>query len=363
MKIIRKQLSETEVTPSSIRYNEGTDTIQQTPDGGTTWIDTPELDPRHGNGFRRPPLTGIDARCNAAARQAAAWQEVYGIFLTSTNALQFAAIILNILLLLAGGVGALISLLLLVFDALIFIGKENMEAAFSEEVWQDIMCIIYDHIDEDGQISEAQLAEIYADIALTQSSVVYNTLIEIGHLFGEVMLSNASVERAETGDCSECPQNWSYLWDFHVNDGQFVFDSEAGNTGGTWVGGAGNGYQKAYSGIVCAQYDVSRKSVTFDIGATTHILSMAVVLDAQTADQCSHVEVYIGSNRTNGLARAMKIYQSTNGSSITVTGDITNETGQHLTFQSGNSSGVGDFYSVRLDGTGTPPNFTGGAFI
>lgn len=208
MKVIRKLLTPDEVTPPSIRWNEGTDTVEQTPDGGETWVETPELDPRHGAGFRRPPLTGEDARCNAAARQAAAWEEVYGIFMESTNALQFLAIILQILLALAGGVGVLIGLIFLIFDALIFIGKENMEAQFSEEVWDEIMCIIYRNIGEDGQISEAQLSDIYDEIGATYPGTVYNTLIEIGHLFGEVLLSNASVERGEIGDCDDCDDLW-----------------------------------------------------------------------------------------------------------------------------------------------------------
>jgi len=363
MKVIRKQLSESEVTPVSIRYDEASDSVQQTPDDGDTWIDTPELDPRHGSGFRRPPLTGVDAKCNAAARELAAWREMYDIFQESTNALQFLAIVLNILLLLAGGVGVLISLILLLFDALIFIGKENMENAFTQEVWDGVMCIIYNHIGEDGQVSGAELDEIYAEIALQYPGVIYNTLIEIGHLFGEVLLSNASVERAEIGDCDECPTDWIYRWDFHANDGQFVFDSEAGNSAGVWVGGAGNGYQKGYTGIVCAQYDVSRKSVNFALSATQHITAITITLDAQSADQCSHIECYVGANRSEGLARALKIYQSTNGSTVTATGDITNTGTVHLTFQSGNSSGAGDFYMVTLNGTGTHPNFTGGQFI
>jgi len=239
MKVIRKLLTPNEVTPPSIRWNEGTDTVEQTPDGGTTWVDTPELDPRHGNGFRRPPLTGVDARCDAAAREMAAWKEMYGIFIESTNALQFLAIILNFLLLLAGGVGVLISLILVVFDALIFIGKENMEAAFSEEVWDGVMCIIYDNIGEDGQVSEADLSEIYADIYAQYPGVVYNTLIEIGHLFGEVLLSNASVERSETGDCSECPVYWCYTFDFTLSDGGWAQDPNQVPGCGTYSAGVG----------------------------------------------------------------------------------------------------------------------------
>jgi hypothetical protein len=221
-----KELTPNEVSPPTIRFNEDTDTVQQTPDGGETWIDTPQLDPRHGSGFRRPPLSGGDARCDAAAREMAAWKEIYDIFQESVNALQFLAIILNILLILAGGgFGVLLSLILLVFDALVFIGKENMEAAFSEEVWDGVMCIIYNNIGEDGQVSEAELSEIYIDIYAAYPGTVYNTLIEIGHLFGEVLLSNASVERSETGDCSDCcdpATPFCHVWDFTADDGDWA---------------------------------------------------------------------------------------------------------------------------------------------
>lgn len=212
MKIIRMELTENEVSPPNLRYDDGCDCIQQTPDGGTTWVDVPEADPRHANGFRMPPLSGEDARCDAAAREVAAWREVYNTFISSTTAAQFATIILNALLLLAGGVGVLLALLFLAFDALIFIGKEEMEAAFDDDVWDGIMCIIYCHIAEDGSISQEQLDAIYSDIFALYPGTIYNTLIEIGHLFGEVLLSNASVERSETGDCDECACAWCYTW-------------------------------------------------------------------------------------------------------------------------------------------------------
>jgi len=240
VKVIMKELTPNEVSPPTIRFNEDTDTVQQTPDGGETWIDTPQLDPRHGAGFRRPPLTGEDARCDAAAREMAAWKEIYDIFQESVNALQFLAIILNILLILAGGgFGVLLSLILLVFDALVFIGKENMEAAFSEEVWDGVMCIIYNNIGEDGQVSEAELSAIYGEIYDAYPGTVYNTLIEIAHLFGEVLLSNASVERSETGDCSDCPNYWCYTFNFALSDGGWAQDPNQVGGCGTYSAGVG----------------------------------------------------------------------------------------------------------------------------
>lgn len=216
MKIVRKELKPGQVAPTNLRYDPTCDCVQRTPDGGTTWIDTPSADPRHAEDFRLPPLTGEDARCDAAARQAAAWQEVYDNFIASTSALQFATIILSFLLVLAGGAGVLLTLIFLTGDALIAIGKSNMEAAFDSDTWDGIMCIIYCHIDENGQVSQAQLDAIYADILDAYPGVVYNTLVEIGHLMGDVLLSNASVERDETGDCTDCTEccdgTFCYTW-------------------------------------------------------------------------------------------------------------------------------------------------------
>lgn len=237
MKVIRSELSANAVSPTNLRYNATCDCIQQTPDGGTTWVDVPEADPRHADGFRLPPLSGPDARCDAAAREVAAWREVYDTFIASTDVGQFATIILNILLLLAGGVGVLIGLLFLVFEALIFIGKENMEAAFDDDVWDAISCIVYCHIGSDGSVSQPELDAIYADILAVYPGVIYNTLIEIGHLFGEVLISNASVERDETGDCTGCACEWCWNFDSSTNLSEWTpVDHFGFGPDGTWTG-------------------------------------------------------------------------------------------------------------------------------
>jgi len=66
MELVRKRLSASEIIPSNQRYNTGTDTVQFSPNNGTTWVDMPSLDPRVSSAFRLPPL-GSDVRCDAAA--------------------------------------------------------------------------------------------------------------------------------------------------------------------------------------------------------------------------------------------------------------------------------------------------------
>ena len=49
MEIVRKYLTPDEVSPANIRTNPTTGEVEISPDGGTTWNDAPQLDPRHAD--------------------------------------------------------------------------------------------------------------------------------------------------------------------------------------------------------------------------------------------------------------------------------------------------------------------------
>ena len=66
MDIIRKELAAGQLYPIDLRYNDATDAVQYTPDGGTTWIDSPQNDPRLNNHY--PPPATDDPQCDGAAR-------------------------------------------------------------------------------------------------------------------------------------------------------------------------------------------------------------------------------------------------------------------------------------------------------
>ena len=63
--------------------------MQNTYDGGTTWVDKPSADPRGGTAYQRPPRGTGDVRCDAAAN-AVKWIHDfidYAISILSTTAL------------------------------------------------------------------------------------------------------------------------------------------------------------------------------------------------------------------------------------------------------------------------------------
>jgi len=168
MKIVRKLLTPDEISPANTRYNPGTDTVQITPDGGTTWTDIPELDPRHADSSRMPALSVGDAQCDAAARMVAQLQETVNAYVAATSAVAGISAILAIVLILMGGIGGILYILVpLFFEALDVIGASAIAAAFTSDVWDGILCIILDNIDSNGQMSAAQLADIMTDINTT----------------------------------------------------------------------------------------------------------------------------------------------------------------------------------------------------
>jgi len=74
MEVIRKELAPLLVYAFPTRYNEDTDTVEMSPDGGTSWQPFPDGDPRLNNHIL--PAETDDPRCDAAARISAGTQVV-----------------------------------------------------------------------------------------------------------------------------------------------------------------------------------------------------------------------------------------------------------------------------------------------
>lgn len=221
MQIVRKQLAETDIAPTNTRYVYATDSVQSTPDGGVTWVDNSASDPRNSDAARMPPLTTSNAQCDAAARIVGAFQTLLDGLYQSINAANFATDVVQVILLLFPPAGWIIDAILLVGDALITLGVASIQAAFTSEVWDGILCIIYSNIDANGQMSDAQLTEILSEIDSTYGGIIASTIDNLVRLFGTAGLSNAGVERTETGDCQPCAA-WCYFEDFGLSDGGYA---------------------------------------------------------------------------------------------------------------------------------------------
>lgn len=230
--IVRKKLTPDEISPPYLRYNGDCDCVQTTPDGGVTWTDTPGQDPRIAPGFLKPPNSSEDPRCNAAANMVAALRSFIALDISATStwglASGFAAIYILIF-----PVGVLIDLLIIIAGIIVGIGAVAIDEAFTEDVYDGLLCIFNDNIDADGQMSDAQLADIYTAVASQFGGVVETVFGAHSSGLGANGWSNIGATGTETGDCDSCA-GWCLEINFAVSDGDaYIIET------GVWESGLG----------------------------------------------------------------------------------------------------------------------------
>jgi len=247
-------------------YDPDCDCIKQTLDGGATYFENPDADPRHGDVFRYPPVDADDPRCQAAANMVR-WisdliDEVVLVVDTAGTAEGLVAIVLPLVLEL-GPFGILIDLVLGVCFLLFSAGATAISAAFTSTVYDQLTCIFDCHISPDGTVTAAQLALIQADIASQIGGLVQTVLDAMFLLMGEVGLSNAGATGAAPSDCSACDCEWCYTFDFTASDGGFTPLSGAP---GAWA--AGLGWTGTYGGS-----PTTSNSLRIEIGFTSTVIT------------------------------------------------------------------------------------------
>jgi len=208
--LIRKKLTDAEFSNAALRYNEGCDCVQFTPDGGTTWIDQPANDPRSSDAYRLPPITGSNTQCRAAEGMTELVRRMVNARINDITDAELAGTILGIVAFIPGF--NILWALILAFVSLAFtIAREILEAAFTEPVYEQLRCLFYCNIDENGQMSQSQFDEVYA--ALIDFDAVARTWIQaVMDLVGAVGMSNAGVALEAAADCDDCECAWCYEW-------------------------------------------------------------------------------------------------------------------------------------------------------
>jgi len=242
MEIIKKRLWEAEIYPDDIRYDPGTAAVQQTFDGGATWIDQALQDPRFSDVFRFPPTSSDNPHCDSAASIVRFLlnlvADTTNVVNEGTTALAFASFVIGLIAILFPP-ALFVAIFIDLFDLITAIGATVVQEAFTSTVWDELLCIFYCNIDADGQVSADKLAtiniKIDSQIGSTAASVLHAMLL----VQGPVGLSNAGTLGLDTDDCSGCVCTWCYEYDFAVlND--FSQISQAGwGAGAVYTPGTG----------------------------------------------------------------------------------------------------------------------------
>jgi len=227
------------------RYDADTDTVQTSADGGETWQNAPQADPRLVTLL--PPKTGATAACDSAANvQTELRQEIE--LLGAQLALGATATTIggHILAWLLPGFGLLAELVFGLAAALEGFGAVAIATAFSGDEWQTFLCILNCRIGADYQFSAAEIALINSDI----DSEINPTAATILHLFLGLMgqgqmnyFASAGQNAGNCGDCDNC--GWCIEWDFTLSPYDWV---KVTGQPGTWVGGSGWNVGTGYVG-------------------------------------------------------------------------------------------------------------------
>jgi hypothetical protein len=324
VKIIRKHLSPLAAFAFPTRYVEETDTVQASFDGGTTWIDFPEGDPRKNN--HTPPLDTADPRCDAAARITAGTQEAVSYIIEQLDFGATAVPVVQGLIRLLTPLFTLIpylSLFYTVVSGILAIGSFALHTAFDEFDWDEFTCLILKNLQTSGRLTaggfEALLADIAAEYDATQEFVLFQLYANVGF----AGLNDQAGIRGETGDCSACPDNWCYVWDLTEISGEWeatLPNSFYSGAAGTY--GAGVGWR----GVLCTASNGGNDNtlvVQHAVGATvTHVdaLYNRVLGQYSPANEAFRIS-YNGSFFVVGTTLASGASPGAQGEDLTISWD------------------------------------------
>jgi len=269
IEVIRKELSEEEVTPSNIRYNDASDTVQQTSDGGTTWNDAPGLDARHADSFRTPPNETGAPQCNSCANMVAYLQSLVALDVANAEMIGLAAGFVAILLPEIPVIGWIIDAVILAAETLIALGASAIASAFTSDVYDALLCTFVAHTDSDGQMSDAQNVAFINEVFAAYSSTVYDVVVAHNLTLGAVGWSNAgALGEITDADCSTCV-SWCITVDLTSFDGGFTIDQLSAQNAGVWTDGVG--------------WQQTQVIVAVGIGIYYQILGLGLNLGSETA--------------------------------------------------------------------------------
>lgn len=355
------------------------------PDGSFSQLTEDEWLPPSGD-YEVPPVppreggTDEDKRCLAAKNAANVLKLMYENITDSISGdLTIAEAIAALIIFLAGILLAPLSLIIaaILQAAAIIFGVVYATAEFVtadywfEEFNAKLVCALEECADVDGSgvvtfdfdcfntrlANRVDLTTDYFEL------VLFGQIQSMLMFIGSDGLNLAGATTAITDD--ECFCGWTYRWEFTDNDGGFVYDADQSPYNvGTWVDG--QGWLVQYTGTAngCGNvYAAGLKSATFDIPSDCSI--QVLRLAATNMVSCAHAEMFIGANRTAGLARALKIYVDTGWSTTMLATGIIDDasTGQHVGVEANHNADDLYITAAEISGEGTPPDFTGGSFV
>jgi len=186
---------------------------QSSLDGGTTWFDDPANDPRN-DATGAPPLPGDPS----AGKRCAAADNVRGLFEQyRDNLIEIVGATPTVLAIIAGvlafigaimglsGVGIGIGVLFLGFAAdAIQLGGTGISGAITFTALENFKCLVYCHLNDDGELTYDAWQALLADIAGTFSGFAETFFYQTVNGMGYIGVTNAGTVGAATASDCDC---------------------------------------------------------------------------------------------------------------------------------------------------------------
>lgn len=194
-------------TPIQWRYT--TDgVLQRSEDGGNTWQDAPEYDPRNYSP-QYPPIAGDDGdekKCIAATGAVLLIKEQIGDNLTDDmTRYTLGQLISDWVKTLIGTSNPFIALMTVISNQIFALVIAVLRPALTDSVYDTLQCILYCDMADDASFNEAQWEQVRSDILDQISGIAGIFLEHLIYLIGKVGLTNLVRSGAATeGDCSTC---------------------------------------------------------------------------------------------------------------------------------------------------------------
>lgn len=205
--------------PIQYRYTSG-GVLQRSLNGGGSWTDAPEYDPRvYSPQF--PPLTGDDSdgkKCVAATGAAALIKEQVGDQLTDDmSRYTLSQLIGDWVHTMIDTSNPLQALATVITNQIFALIIATLRPALTDDVYEKLKCAFYANIASDATFNDAQWAQVRSDITSKIGGIAGIFLEHLVYLLGTGGLTNlARAGGASSGDCSGCGGGCPDLLDWHV---------------------------------------------------------------------------------------------------------------------------------------------------
>lgn len=196
--------------PLIFRFGPG-GVYQKSSDGGVTWTNAPEYDPRVTSTAQPNPNDLGISTTNCAAADSVGQSVKQGMVQNlndSMTAADIVAVVAAALLiyLSAGTLGYFAAQITAVGAAIIAAGVAAYQSAFTDTVWHDFTCIVWRHMESDLSFTQADIDDIISELDSKFAGLAHMGLLTAIQVAGPVGLTNMARSGKGNPDynCDDC---------------------------------------------------------------------------------------------------------------------------------------------------------------